>query len=269
MPGSRFFTTRHRTGLGTRAAVALLVAAAAAPGAGAQGGAPGLPFAPGERCVYRGSNALGRVGTGTLSVDGPVREGGRATWLLRFDFQGRLGPVAVTDQTTSWFDPAAGASVRYSKRERSPISSSSQDVRMDLAANRWSGQDGAGGPMPTSAPLDELSFLYHVRTLRLRDGDTYRVTRHYEPGRNPVTVRVIGRGRVRVPAGEFQTIEVELRVRDPNRYGGEGIIQLHLTDDAKRLLVRMESSVPRAGRVVLSLQSGTGGCAAAGSVSSR
>ena len=59
----------------------------------------------------------------------------------------------------------------------------------------------------------------------------------------------------------FQTIEVEMRVRDPERYsGGEGVIRFHLTDDARRIPVRIESSMPVGGRVVLSLQSGTGGC---------
>jgi hypothetical protein len=223
-----------------------------------------LPFAPGEQCVYRGSNRLGRIGTGTMAVEGPVQEGGRRTYLLRFDFRGRVGPAVISDQSRSWWDPSALASVRYSKRERSPLSSVTQEVRMDPAARRWTGTDGQGGQMATAAPLDELSFIYFLRTLRLADGDSYSFTRHYQPGRNPVTVRVVGRERMRVPAGEFQAIEVEMRVRDPERYnGGEGVIRFHLTDDARRIPIRIESSMPVGGRVVLSLQSGTGGCAPA------
>lgn len=221
-----------------------------------------LPFAPGEQCVYRGSNRLGRIGTGTMAVEGPVQEGGRTTWLLRFDFRGRVGPATVSDQSRSWFDPAAGATVHYTKRERSPLSSVTQDVRMDLGARRWQDAGGQGGQMSTAQPLDELSFIYFLRTLRLSNGDSYTLTRHYEPGRNPVRVRVIGRTRMRVPAGEFQTVEVEMRVRD-GRYGGEGVIQFHLTDDARRIPVRIESSMPVGGRMVLSLQSGTGSCAVA------
>jgi Protein of unknown function (DUF3108) len=220
-----------------------------------------LPFAPGEQCVYRGSNRLGRIGTGTMAVEGPVQEGGRRTWLLRFDFRGRVGPVSISDQSRSWWDPAAGATVRYSKRERSPISRVTEEVRMDLEARRWQDEDGSAGAMQTAQPLDELSFIYHLRTLRLADGDRYSLTRHYQPGRNPVTVRVIGRERMRVPAGEFRTVEVEMRVKDPERYGGEGVIRFHFTDDARRLPVRIESSVPGSGRMVLSLQSGSGTCA--------
>lgn len=114
--------------------------------------------------------------------------------------------------------------------------------------------------MTTSAPLDELSFIYFVRTLPLEAGASYSLSRHYDPARNPVTVRVVGRGAVTVPAGRFETIEVEMRVRDPIRYRGEGVIQLHLTDDRRRVPVRIESAIPRVGRMVLSLESGTGGC---------
>ncbi|HEX6909882.1 MAG TPA: DUF3108 domain-containing protein [Longimicrobium sp.] len=219
------------------------------------------PFGPGEQCVYRGSNRLGRIGTGTMAVEGPVQEGGRRTWLLRFDFSGRVGPATISDQSRSWWDPAALASVRYTKRERSPVSSVTQDVRMDAGARRWTDGGGRGGQMATAAPLDELSFIYFLRTLRLGEGDTYSFTRHYQPGRNPVTVRVVGRGTLRVPAGEFRTVEVEMRVKDPERYGGEGVIRLHFTDDARRIPVRIESSVPVGGRMVLSLQSGSGSCA--------
>jgi hypothetical protein len=239
-------------------ALVLGAAVLCATDAAAQGG---LPFGPGEQCVYRGSNRLGRIGTGTMSVEGPVQEGGRRTYLLRFDFSGRVGPATISDQSRSWWDPTAAASVRYTKRERSPVSSVTQDVRMDAGARTWTGGDGRGGQMSTAAPLDELSFIYFLRTLRLADGDTYSFTRHYQPGRNPVTVRVVRRGTTRVPAGEFQTIEVEMRVKDPDRYGGEGVINFHFTDDARRIPVRIESSVPVGGRMVLSLQSGTGSCA--------
>ncbi len=251
-------TSRHRTSGLRRAALALGAALMWTTGAAAQGG---LPFGPGEQCVYRGSNRLGRMGTGTLAVEGPVQEGGRRTWLLRFDFSGRVGPAAIRDPSRTWRDPAASSSVRYTRRERSPVGSVTQDVRMDADARRWTDGGGRGGPMSTAAPLDELSFIYFLRTLPLDPGDAYRLTRHYQPGRNPVTVRVVGRGALRVPAGDFRTVEVEMRVQDPERYGGEGIIRLHFTDDARRIPVRIESSVPMGGRMVLSLQGGSGSCA--------
>ena len=64
------------------------------------------------------------------------------------------------------------ASFRFTKTERSPFSSSRDDVRMDRATRRWTGgADVPGGAMPTAAPLDELSFIFFLRTLRLGNGD--------------------------------------------------------------------------------------------------
>ncbi|HEX2204331.1 MAG TPA: DUF3108 domain-containing protein [Longimicrobium sp.] len=227
-------------------------------GGAAQPSPPELPFAPGESFTYRGSTRLGRIGTGTMTIEGTEAVRGRDTWVLRFDFRGRVGPAGVEDHTRSWLDPRALASMRFTKRERSPIGSRTQDVQMFPDTRRWRGADGGGeGAMPTDAPLDELSFIYYLRTLPLKNGDVYRLDRHYEAGRNPVVVRVIGRGPIQVPAGRYQTIEVEMRVKDA-RYRGEGVIQFHFTDDARRIPVRIESQVPVAGRMVLSLQ-GQGG----------
>jgi hypothetical protein len=215
-----------------------------------------VPFSPGEQCVYRGTSRLGRIGTGTMSV---ARDSaGDRMYLLSFDFRGRIGFFRVSDRTRSWFDPRAMSSQHFTKRERSPITSRDEDVRMDVAGRRWQDRVRGGGSMATDSPLDELSFIYYVRALRLAEGDSYSLSRHYDPSRNPVTVRVIGRGVITVPAGSYRTIEVEMRVVDPVRYHGVGIIQLHLTDDERRIPVRIESAIPRVGRMVMSLESGTG-----------
>jgi hypothetical protein len=240
-------------GMRTMLAAAAMLFGCAAPARAQQAA---LPFSAGETCVYRGSNVLGRIGTGTMAVE--AADAG--TVLLRFDFRGRVGPAGIEDRSRSWFDTAARGSRRFTRRERSPVATRDEDVRMDPAARRWSAAAGGGGAMNTDAPLDELSFLYYVRTLRLAPGETYSLARHYDATRNPVRVRVVGRETTDVPAGRFRTVHVEMRVHDPVRYQGEGVIHLHFTDDARRLLVRMESSIPRAGRMVLSLESGTGGC---------
>jgi hypothetical protein len=262
-------TLRH---LRTPALAAALAAAALAPAAlaGQASATRPLPFAPGEACVYRASGPLGRIGSGTMSVADAGTTAGRRTWLLRFDFRGRMGPMTAEDHTRSWFDPRALASVRYSKRERSPLTSTDQDVTMDLPAGRWREPDGRSGPLASEAPLDELSFLYYLRTLPLAEGETHTLTRHYEVDRNPVGVRVVERRRLRVPAGEFHTVVVEMRVRDPERYGDTGLVRLYLSDDARRILVRMDSSVPRIGRVTLALQETSERCApSTGATASR
>lgn len=215
-----------------------------------------LPFAVGEELVYQVSlGRLGRAGRGTMRVEGPEQLRGRDTYVLRFDFRGRVGPVVVEDHTRSWLDPRSMASLRFTKQERSPLGSSREEVDLFPAQREWRSASGESGRSPTDAPLDELSFIYHIRAMPLADGDVYSCTRHYESERNPVTVRVLGRGRLRVPAGEFSTVLVEMRVKDPRRYGKEGVIRLHLSDDARRIPIRIESQMPVVGSTVLSLES--------------
>ena len=231
--------------------------------AAAEAAAQELPFAPGESCTYRGSNRLGRIGTGTMAVEAGGTMQGRSTYLLRFDFAGRVGVFGIHDRSRSWFDPRGLRAYRYTKHERSPVTSRDEDVTMRPATRRWEDAGGEGGAMTTDQPLDELSFIYFIRTLPLEDGDSYSLARHFDTSRNPVRVRVVGRSTMTVPAGSFRTVQVEMRVRDPHRYRGEGVIQFHLTDDDRRIPVRIESSIPQAGRMVLSLESGRGGCDAA------
>ena len=108
--------------------------------------------------------------------------------------------------------------------------------------------------IPTNVPLDELSFIYYVRTLPLDSDSILRVVRHYDTERNPVEIRVLRRDSVLTEAGLFHTIVVEMRVKERGHYDGQGTIRIHLSDDARRLPVRIESNVPVLGETVLTLE---------------
>jgi hypothetical protein len=219
-----------------------------------------LPFAVGERLTFRAHAArMGVTGRGTMWIEGPVTVRGRSVYVLRFDFQAGLGPVKAVDRTESWLDPVAMAALRFYKHERHPLSNHRERVELFPDQQRWEADDGRRGASATDAPLDELSFIYFIRTLRLTSGAIYRFDRHFEADRNPASVRVLGRETVTTPAGEFPTILVELRVRDPRRYRGEGLIRISLSDDERRLPVRMESTLPIIGNAVLTLESYTAG----------
>ena len=66
-------------------------------------------------------------------------------------------------------------------------------------------------------------------------------------------MRVLQREQVSTPAGTFNTVVVEMRVRDPQHYKGEGTIRFSISEDGCRLPVRIESNIPDAGNVVLTL----------------
>ena len=253
--------TTSTIGRWTAASVLVLATACAVRVAAAQPVASGvelLPFGVGERMTYTARVArMGDVGTAVMTVTGPVDVRGTATFLLSFDFSARVGPVKAVDRTQSWFDPATGASLRFHKHERHPLSRHDERVEMFAGERRWEGGDGTGGYSPTDAPLDELSFMYHIRTLALVADTTYTFSRHFDAARSPTSLRIVRRERVSTGAGDFATVLVELRVKDPRRYKGSGTIRINLSDDALRIPVRIESAMPVIGKAVLTLESYT------------
>jgi hypothetical protein len=215
---------------------------------------PVLPFAVGEELIYKADlGRLGGSGRGKMRVQAAEDVRGRPVYLLHFELRGKVALFKVRDRTCSWFDPAERASLRFAKRESSPLSSFNEAVDLYPERRQWVAATDSG-EMVTDQPLDELSFIYFVRTLPLADGDEYAFDRHFYPERNPTRVRVVGREVVVVPAGEFQAVVVEMQVKDDRRYDGVGTVRIHLTDDERRIPLRIESRMRNAGRTVLSLE---------------
>jgi Protein of unknown function (DUF3108) len=215
----------------------------------------GLPFAIGERFTYGVKMAkMGASGTGAMWVAGPEVVRGTETYVLHMDSQAGVAFFRGGEQSTSWFDPQRMASLRFSKVEKGVFSTHRDEVEIYPTQRRWMAADGTTGTSPTDSPLDELSFIYFVRTLPLLDDSVYVMERHYDLARNPVTVRVVGHEEIRTTAGTFSTLKVEMQVKDPLHYGGEGTIVLNLSEDARRIPVRIESTAPPYGRTILTLE---------------
>ena len=213
------------------------------------------PFHVGERLEYAVRlSAVNLRGHGAMWVGPREMVRGTETYVLHFGFKARLGPLRVADATASWLDPVRMASLRFVRRERQPFASRDEDVALFPYEQRWSAADGRSGANITDAPLDELSFIYLLRTIPLVTDSTYRFNRHFDAARNPTLVRVVRREQLKVGAGTFAAVLVEMRVRDPARYRGEGVIRIHFSDDDRRLPLRIESTLPVAGTAVLTLE---------------
>ena len=218
------------------------------------GNSPKLPFSIGERLTYDVTIAGGkRIGRGTMWIEGPTEIRGTRTYVLRFDSHVRLALFTGVSNSESWFDPVRESSLRYFKHERNVLTH--EDVAVDVypAQKRWQADDGTSGISPTDSSLDELSFIFFIRTLPLMPGASYELDRHFDTARNPVLIRVVRREVTATPFGELHTVLVEMRVRDPKHYDGEGVIRINLTDDACRLPARIESAMPIIGKATMSL----------------
>ena len=220
-----------------------------------------LPFSVGEKLTYEVHIANGdKVGTATMWVEGPVDVRGISTYLLRFDSRIRIAFLSAASSSSSWFDPLRGSSLRFLKHEQNPLTHNDESVDLYPDQKEWRSAKGDSGQSPTSTPLDELSFMYFIRTLPMTPGTTYRFDRHFDAARNPTTVSVIRREVIPTPMGELRVILVEMRVRDPRHFKGEGLIRIHLTDDDCRLPARIESTMPVVGTAVLTIASQNSRC---------
>lgn len=215
-----------------------------------------LPFVPGERITYRVQmNGFQNIGQATMSVEGPVDIRGTPTYLLRSQTRAGIGPLKGSELTESWLDPVAMRSLQFHERERRLLSTRELRVEMYPDDSRWTAADGSSGQSLSSAPLDELSFIYFLRTLPSLPDTVYQFNRHFDAARNPTTVRVSRGDTTTTPAGAFSTVLMEMHVRDPRRYQGDGIIRVYLSDDECRIPVRIASTVPGMGSFTLTLES--------------
>ena len=252
---------RQRRWFALAAEVSAAAAVAAAPqlarGQSDDAASSPLPFAVGERLNYRVRvGPAGSIGKGSMWIEGPVDVRGQQTYLLRSDFQARVMWIRAFDKSDTWLDPARMAVLRSSRIEQQPLSKSNELVDVFPEERRWADAGGAGGETASDAPLDELSFIYYIRTLCLAPDSAYSVNRHYDIAKNPVSIRVTGRQVVATDAGTFNTVVVEMRVKDPRHFKGEGgLIKLFLSDDRRHLPVRIESDAPLFGKAVFTLES--------------
>jgi hypothetical protein len=185
---------------------------------------------PGEEIVYAvHSSRFGNIGNAVLRVDCDTIYG-IAAYRLSFDFTARVALVKVSDRTRSWLDAQTLGTLHYLKEERSPLGGRKEDVRVPV--------DVAG-----SLPLDELSFIYFVRALDLAPGDSLEVSRHFDPQRNPVRIRALA------------TRQYEMTVPDARQKNGFSRLRFTISDDSARVPLRIETSMPVAGSITMTLQS--------------
>lgn len=213
------------------------------------------PFPLGEALEYRVSVSVGgNVGTGQMRVEGPAADGNASTWRLVMEIHASRGPIRATDRTVSWLDPLAFRITRFEKTERHPLSRSEERVTIHAADGTYRDEvEGRAHALGSAQPLDELSFIYFLRTIPLDRDTVFQVSRHFDPARNPTIIRILGEELVETPVGIFRTRIVEMVVRDPKRFRGAGTIRLNISVADCHVPVRIVSRMPVLGTTTLLL----------------
>jgi hypothetical protein len=203
------------------------------------------PFRPGERLTYDVRFGPIKAGTGSMEVRGLETVRGRPAYHTVFQVKGGIPGFRVFDVFESWFARDDLSSLRFHKdQDEGPKERTS---RFEIFPERGTYDDlrDRQGELPsTDRPLDDGSFLYYIRTVPLVVGQTYRFEQYFKPDRNPVTIRVLRRERVTVPAGTFDAIVVQPSIKTPGIFSEGGKAEVWISDDDRRLILQLKSRLP-------------------------
>ncbi len=89
--------------------------------------------------------------------------------------------------------------------------------------------------------LDFVALVFRLRALPLAVGTTYRFPVLSGRKVNPVTVEVLGRERIETKAGDFDAFKVKVPTGFDGKFQEKSPTFLWLSDDARRLVVRIST----------------------------
>jgi hypothetical protein len=216
--------------------------------------APGaLPFGPGERLTLRITYARMLGGRAHLAVE--PSEGGGGSW--RFvatakseGFFAWLFRFRVDDRTVAEWDPEKGCSLGIEKRLREGKAVRDQRVVIDPDTGRAEIEDVKVAQKVFDLQpcvLDVLSAFFVARLRGVPEKEPLRLS-VFDNGKSYVLeVRFLGRERLDLPpplGKKVPTVVVEpLLAEGTGLFVKEGRLKIWLTDDERRIPVRLRAKV--------------------------
>ena len=215
-----------------------------------------VPFGPGERMEYKVKLGVFSAGDAYIAVEGLDTVRGHPTYRLAMGLKGGILFAKVNDTYQSWLDTRRLMSLRFVRDVHEVRYKAFREWMIFPEEQRWEliSADRAE-TMNTSEPLDELAFIFWLRTLPLEVGDVYTSDRYFLDDGNPVVIRVLRKERKEVPAGEFDTIVVQPTFQTRGLFGQGGKAEIFLSDDPSHHIVYLRSEIPVVGSVTLHLRS--------------
>ena len=154
-----------------------------------------VPFGPGERMEYQVKLGIFSAGEAYIAVEGLDTVRGHPTYRLAMGLEGGILFAKVNDTYQSWLDTRRLVSLRFVRDVHEVRYKAFREWMIFPEEKRWEliSADRAE-TMNTSEPLDELAFVFWLRTLPLEVGDTYTSDRYFLDDGNPVVIRVLRKG---------------------------------------------------------------------------
>jgi hypothetical protein len=206
-------------------------------------------FTFGEQLNYSVGYRFIDAGTATFKVlDNPVYRGGNRAFDIRF--QVRSLPslewiYKVKDKYRSVVDMNGIYPYEFQQILREG------DFKRDFKAE-FDHEKKVATVKDKSYPIepfthDIVSALYYIRTMNLkkyRKGDIIELQNFYGDTTYSLGVKFLGRETIEVDAGTFKTMVIEPMVAEGGLFKSEGSIVLWLTDDEKKIPVKVGTEIP-------------------------
>lgn len=204
-------------------------------------------FGVGERLVFDVNYGFITAGGAVLEIPALDSIAGRECY--RVEFRVNSLPsfswiYRVEDRYVTYIDDGTIAPWRFEQHIREGSYSRDFIAEFDQRKNVAKTSEGTY-PIPPYVH-DILSAFYYARTINygpLKTGDQVLLSNFYKDKTYDLAVRVLGRQQLEVAAGTFNTVVIEPLVKEGGLIKSEGRIVVWLTDDDRKIPVRVNTKV--------------------------
>lgn len=209
---------------------------------------PNIAFGYGEKLHYDVGYKFITAGKAVMQIaDKPETVSERPCYSIRFDVRTTSSfdnVFPVRDRYQTYVDVDGIFPWRFEQSVREGKYSRDFSAIIDQRANEARTTEGTFKVEPFVH--DILSALYYIRTLNLRNaqkGQSLTLNNFYGKKVHELKVRFLGREQIEVEAGTFDCAIVEPLVVEGGLFKNEGRIIVYLTDDDRKLPVKVSTKV--------------------------
>jgi hypothetical protein len=215
------------------------------------------PFVVGERAEYDLKYGILRAGTATLGVTGIDTVRDRPAYCFRLTTSAgvnlALYKYSIRDTMRSWVDTATFHSLRFNQDQLD--GGRTRVKRYEIFPDRSVfTADGENEEPSVSDPLDEIAFLFFVRSQPLEVGATQSWARYFKPKSNPVTLQVLRRDTIEAAGRKWPTIVVRPIIKTSSLFAEGAEAQVWIADDPSRVIVQVNTHL-KVGSITMRLKS--------------
>ena len=178
-----------------------------------------------------------------MSID-TVR--GKDAYRFRLTFAARVNLLVkkytTRDTMQSWVDTANFHSLRFHQDQLA--NGRPRTKRYEIFPDRQSYTDGNQPEQPSvTDPLDDIAFLYFVRTQAFEVGTTIEWSRYFKAKNNPVVLKVLGKDTIEAAGRKWATIVVRPIIKTSSLFADGDEARVWISDDSARVIVQLNTKL--------------------------